>query len=157
MINTDSNDRNSQINTPAGNLIKGIVTAVRGSIVDIRFEEKLPSINAVLRTGNEMQIIIEVQAQLDIKHVRGIALTPTQGLARGMAVTTENEPLKVPVGKETLGHMFDVFGNTADNYILPTKLEWRSIHKTPPALIQRSTASEIFETGIKAIDVLVPL
>ncbi len=98
-----------------------------------------------------------MQVQLDEKHVRGIALTPTHGLAKGMGVETENEPLKVPVGKETLGQMFDVFGNTSNGSSLSDTTKWRSIHQQPPSLIQRSTTSEIFETGIKAIDVLVPL
>lgn len=135
----------------------GTVIAVRGSIVDMYFKENLPPINSVVRAGSALEIIIEVQLQLDVNNVRGIAFTPTQGLARGMKVVTTNEPLKVPVGMETLGHMFDVFGNPSDDYILPSSLEWRSIHKAPPALRDRSTKSEVFETGIKAIDVLVPL
>ncbi|MDP4285220.1 MAG: F0F1 ATP synthase subunit beta [Bacteroidota bacterium] len=136
---------------------EGCITAIRGSIVDIQFEKDLPSIFSVVRTGKKMEVVIEVQLQLDTKHVRGIALTPTQGLARGMKAESSNEPLKVPVGAETLGHMFDVFGNTSDHFVLPDSLEWRSIHKAPPSLMQRSTNSEVFETGIKAIDVLVPL
>ena len=135
----------------------GIVTAIRGSIIDIEFNENLPPINSVIRTGNKMEIVLEVQLQPDAGHVRCIALTPTQGLSRGMKASTSNEPLKVPVGKETLGHIFDVFGNTIDGYVLPASLEWRSIHQTPPSLIELSTTSEIFETGIKAIDVLAPL
>lgn len=135
----------------------GIVTAIRGSIIDIAFNENLPPINSVIQTGNKMEIVLEVQLQPDAGHVRCIALTPTQGLSRGMKAATSNEPLKVPVGKETLGHIFDVFGNTIDGYVLPASLEWRSIHQSPPSLIELSTTSEIFETGIKAIDVLAPL
>lgn len=135
----------------------GIVTAIRGSIVDITFNENLPPIYSVIKTGNEMEIILEVQMQPDAGHVRCIALTPTQGLSRGMKAATSNEPLKVPVGKETLGHIFDIFGNSIDGYELPTSMEWRSIHQLTPSLIQLSTSSEIFETGIKAIDVLAPL
>ncbi len=136
---------------------EGTVTAVNGSIVDVQFERNLPSINSVVKTGNNMGIIIEVQMQLDSRHVRGIALTPVQGLARGMKAETTNEPLKVPVGIETLGHIFDVFGNTSDDFVLPATMERRSIHQSPPPLMERSTTSEVFETGIKAIDVLVPL
>src|SRR5690606_14814397 len=124
---------------------------------DMYFKENLPPINSVIRTGAALEIVIEVQLQLDIHNVRGIAFTPTQGLSRGMKVETTNEPLKVPVGKETLGHMFDVFGNPSDDYTLPDSLERRNIHKAPPALRERSTKAEVFETGIKAIDVLVPL
>ena len=151
----------SEVEKDQGNTIHsnsiGVVTATRGSVVDIRFEERLPGINAVVKTGKNMDIILEVQMQQDNKHVRCIALTPTQGLARGMKATSDNQPLKVPVGKETLGHMFDVFGNTLDNYVLPDNVPRRSIHNTPPSLMQRSTTSDVFETGIKAIDVLVPL
>ena len=95
--------------------------------------------------------------QIDARHVRGIALTPTQGLARGMAVRDTGGPLKVPVGKEILSRMFDVFGNAIDRQQPPTNVEWRTIHRDPPPLASRSTKSEIFETGIKVIDVLVPL
>lgn len=135
----------------------GKVVAVRGSVVDIRFEKNLPSIDMVVKTGKKLDVILEVHMQLDNKHVRCIALTPTQGLERGMKAISTNEPLKVPVGSETLGHMFDVFGNTLDKFTLPRNLEWRSIHNQPPPLTERPTTSEVFETGIKAIDVLLPL
>jgi F-type H+/Na+-transporting ATPase subunit beta len=89
----------------------GTVASVRGSVVDIRFDRHLPAIYSVLRTGAEGRIIIEVLAQRDAHHVRGIALTPTQGLARGMVVEDTGGPLKAPVGKAVLARMFDVFGN----------------------------------------------
>lgn len=157
MSASSDNTKSRQKETFKDQTIEGIVTAVRGSIVDVCFEQHLPPINSVVRTGASMEIVIEVQLQLDDKHIRGISLTPTQGLARGMKVETTNEPLKVPVGRETLGHMFDVLGNASDKYKLPGNVERRSIHQSPPSLIQRSTTSEVFETGIKAIDVLVPL
>ena len=157
MSASSDNTKSRQKETFKDQTIEGIVTAVRGSIVDVCFEQHLPPINSVVRTGASMEIVIEVQLQLDDKHIRGISLTPTQGLARGMKVETTNEPLKVPVGRETLGHMFDVLGNASDKYKLPGNVERRSIHQSPPPLIQRSTTSEVFETGIKAIDVLVPL
>ncbi|CAE6512103.1 ATP synthase subunit beta 2 [Nitrosomonas nitrosa] len=135
----------------------GAVVSVRGSVVDIRFAEHLPPIHSVLRAGNEGRIVIEVLAQLDAHHVRGIALTPTQGLARGMAVVDTGGPLKVPVGKETLSRMFDVFGNAIDRGVALSEAQWRSVHRAPPSLARRSTQSEIFETGIKIIDVLMPL
>jgi len=135
----------------------GVVVSVRGSVVDIRFEAQLPPIFSVLRAGAHEQIIIEVLAQRDAHHVRGIALTPTQGLARGMKVTDTGGPLKVPVGKAILSRMFDVFGNAIDRQPAPTDVQWRTIHRDPPPLSSRSTRSEIFETGIKVIDVLVPL
>lgn len=75
----------------------GTVVSVRGSVVDVRFGAQLPTIYSVLRAGAERQIVIEVLAQRDARHVRGIALTPTQGLARGMAVEDTGEPLQAPV------------------------------------------------------------
>jgi len=135
----------------------GAVSSVRGSVVDVRFDKRLPPIYSVLRAGPEKQIVIEVLTQLDARRVRGIALTPTQGLARGMAVEDTGGPLKVPVGKGILSRMFDVFGNTLDGEPALSDVEWRSVHRAPPSLAQRSTKSEIFETGIKVIDVLVPL
>jgi F-type H+-transporting ATPase subunit beta len=135
----------------------GAVASVRGSVVDVRFDGPLPPIYSVLRAGPENQIVIEVLAQRDARHVRGIALTPTQGLARGMVVTDTGGPLKAPVGKTILSRMFDVFGNTIDRQPAPADVQWRSVHRAPPPLARRSTKSEIFETGIKVIDVLVPL
>jgi F-type H+-transporting ATPase subunit beta len=135
----------------------GTVVSVRGSVVDIRFEGHLPPIYTVLRAGDERRIVIEVLAQRDARHVRGIALTPTHGLARGMAVEDTGGPLKVPVGKAVLSRMFDVFGHTIDRGEALSDVQWRSVHRAPPPLAQRSTKSEIFETGIKVIDVLVPL
>ena len=135
----------------------GAVASVRGSVVDVRFDGLLPPIYSVLHTGPQNEIVIEVLAQRDARHVRGIALTPTQGLARGMVVTDTGGPLKAPVGKAILSRMFDVFGNAIDRQPQPTDVQWRSVHRAPPPLARRSTKSEIFETGIKVIDVLVPL
>jgi F-type H+-transporting ATPase subunit beta len=135
----------------------GAVASVRGSVVDVRFDGPLPPIYSVLRTGVENKIVIEVLAQRDARHVRGIALTPTQGLARGMVVTDTGGPLKAPVGKAILSRMFDVFGNAIDREAAPADVQWRSVHRAPPPLARRSTKSEIFETGIKVIDVLIPL
>jgi F-type H+/Na+-transporting ATPase subunit beta len=134
----------------------GTVVSVRGSVVDIRFDEHLPPIYSLLH-AREGEIAIEVLAQLDAHRVRGIALTPTQGLARGMAVVDTGGPLKAPVGKGILSRMFDVFGNAIDRQPAPTDVQWRTVHRAPPALARRSTKSEIFETGVKLIDVLVPL
>jgi F-type H+/Na+-transporting ATPase subunit beta len=135
----------------------GAVVSVRGSVVDVRFDHHLPPIYSLLRAGTDGRIAIEVLAQLDAHHVRGIALTPTQGLARGMAVEDTRGPLQVPVGKGCLGRMFDVFGNALDREGEVSDVEWRSVHRAPPPLARRSTKSEVFETGIKVIDVLVPL
>jgi F-type H+-transporting ATPase subunit beta len=135
----------------------GVVTSVRGSVVDIRFDEHLPPIYSMLRAGENGRIVIEVLAQRDARHVRGIALTPTQGLARGMTVKDTGGPLKAPVGKGVLSRMCDVFGNPIDRGPPLSDVEWRSVHRAPPPLARRSTKSEVFETGIKVIDVLIPL
>ena len=134
----------------------GAVVSVRGSVVDIRFDAHLPPIYSLLH-AKDGKIAIEVLAQLDAHSVRGIALTPTEGLVRGSAVEDTGGPLKAPVGKGILSRMFDVFGNAIDRQAPPADVQWRSVHQDPPALERRSTKSEIFETGIKAIDVLVPL
>lgn len=123
----------------------------------MRFERHLPAIYSLLRAGHDGRIAIEVLAHVDARHVRGIALTPTQGVARGMAVEDTGGPLKVPIGPGILGRMFDVFGNALDREGEVSNVQWRSVHRAPPPLARRSTKSEVFETGIKVIDVLVPL
>ena len=133
----------------------GKIVSVRGSVVDIRFEDFLPPIYTLLYAGES--IAIEVLTQMSSHLVRGIALTPTQGLSRGMTVTDSGGPLKAPVGVAILSRMFDVFGNAIDRLPEPEDVEWRSVHSAPPPLSRRSTQSEIFETGIKVIDVLSPL
>ncbi len=148
---------NREMETTPSASNSGVIVSVRGSVVDIRFDEHLPPIYSVLCTGAERQIIIEVLAQLDARRVRGIALTPTQGLARGMAVDDTGGPLQAPVGKGILSRMFDVFGNPIDREAPLADVQWRSVHRSPPPLARRSTKSEIFETGIKIIDVLMPL
>jgi F-type H+-transporting ATPase subunit beta len=135
----------------------GKVISVRGSVVDIGFDNHLPPVYTLLRTGKDDQIAIEVLSQLNSHSIRGIALTPTQGLARGMPVNNTAGPIKAPVGKGIFSRMFDVFGNTIDRQGELSDIHWRSIHQDPPPLDKRSTKSEVFETGIKLIDVLVPL
>src|SRR5580698_7478908 len=115
----------------------GTVASVRGSVVDLRFDGHLPPIYSVLRAGDHGRIVIEVLAQRDARHVRGIALTPTQGLARGMPVEDTGGPLKVPVGKAILSRMFDVFGKAIDRQPAPADVQWRSVHHAPPPLSER--------------------
>jgi len=138
-------------------LSAGTVEAVRGSVVDARFTEHIPSIFHILRTGDDSNVIVEVTAHLDAHTIRGIALTPTRGLSRGSPVENTGQPLKAPVGEQTLGRMFDVFGNTIDGKQAVDNVEWRSVHAPPVPLMRRATNSEVFVTGIKAIDVLAPL
>jgi len=145
-------------NKPNNNAFNiGKIVSVRGSVIDVLFEDKIPSIYSLLRTGKNKEIAMEVLAQIDERRVRCIALTPTQGLSRGMTVETRGNQLSVPVGRNLLGRMFDVFGNTIDDGQPLADSIWRSVHQPPPVLSNRSSTSQIFETGIKAIDVLVPL
>ncbi len=133
----------------------GTVTAIRGSVVDVRFDV-LPPIHTLLR-AKDGDVAIEVHVQLDANHVRGVALTPTQGLVRGDAVEDTGGTLQAPVGRGILSRMFDVFGNPIDRLPPLENIQWRSIHQPPPALTRLSTQTEVFETGIKIIDVLMPL
>ena len=111
----------------------------------------------VLRSGENNQVVIEVVSHLDAHTVRGIALTSTRGLSRGEAVLDTGQSLKVPVGERVLGRMFDVFGQTIDRKAPVEGGEWRSIHALPVPLMRRASTSELFVTGIKAIDVLAPI
>ena len=135
----------------------GRVVSVQSSVIDVRFEGQLPPVNTILQTGDHQEILIEIRMQVDSRHVRGIALTPTQGLSRGAAVFNTGLPLRAPVGSEILSRMFNVFGDPIDKRPPPADVGWRSVNQEPPPLSQRSTTSEIFETGIKIIDVLTPL
>ena len=139
-------------------LNKGEVVSVRGSIVDARFEGPMPKIHNLLLAGEDGSIIIEVLSHLNLETVRGISLTRTQGLSRGSPVIDTGNPLKVPVGDNLLGRAVNVFGAPIDgieNNIDAS--EFRSVHQSSPPIFQRNTTYEIFETGIKAIDILLPL
>ena len=135
----------------------GRITSVRGGIVDVRFEAGLPSIRSMLHAGPARNVKIEVLTQLDRHHVRGISLTPTEGIGRGTIVVDTGQPLKAPVGDAILSRMFDLFGNPIDRRGGVPGVEWRSVHQPPPPISRRTTRSETFETGIKVIDLLSPL
>ena len=135
----------------------GTILSVRGSVIDASFPHQLPSVQSELHAGTDQEIIIEVLTQLDDQTIRGIALTSTRGLARGSQVINTGHPLKVPVGKQLLGRMLNVFGQPIDLGDSIEEASWRSIHHSSPALVERPPRSEIFKTGIKAIDLLAPL
>ncbi|MEM9162621.1 MAG: F0F1 ATP synthase subunit beta [Cyanobacteria bacterium P01_F01_bin.4] len=135
---------------------QGIVIAVRGSVIDVQFFNHMPALHSLLRTGPEGSIAIEVVSHLSEQIVRGIALTPVQGLARGTAVLDTGHPLQVPVGSHLLGRVFNVFGEPIDGQAAVTG-PVRSLHATPVPLSQRATQTDILETGIKAIDLLAPI
>ncbi|MBD3384748.1 F0F1 ATP synthase subunit beta [candidate division KSB1 bacterium] len=136
---------------------KGVIQSVKGSVVDARFENKLPALYNVLQTGKDNEVSIEVLTLLNSTVVRGIALTPIRGIYRGMPVIDTGSPLTVPVGDSVKGRALNVFGDAIDRKGELDTSSRRSIHQRPVPLRDRSTRAEIFETGMKAIDILAPL
>jgi F-type H+/Na+-transporting ATPase subunit beta len=146
-----------ELSNAHGDRNMGQVTAVQGSVVDVQFPRQLPMIYNQLKAGADDQYIIEVLSHLNANTVRGIALTSTQGLARGARVIDTGQPIQVPVGEETLGRMFNVFGQVLDRREPVQGKDRRSIHQLPVPLTRQTARAEVLETGIKAIDVLAPL
>jgi len=136
---------------------RGTVVSVRGSVVDAHFPHRLPEIDHLLELGRDRTVVTEVSSHLDEATVRTIALTPTGGLAQGDPVFDSGGPLRVPVGESLLGRVFNVFGRTIDRREEAVQGDRRSIYHAPPPLDQQITSSEIYETGIKVIDLLAPL
>ncbi len=138
--------------------VKGTVIAVMGPVIDIQFPAgHLPGIfNAVTveRPGNPL--VAEVQQHLGNNWVRAVAMTTTDGLARGTTVIDQGAPISVPVGEPTLGRVFNVLGQPIDNKGPLEGVERDPIHRQPPAFDEQSTTTEIFETGIKVIDLIAP-
>ena len=145
------------MNPPENNPNQGVITSIRGNVVDARFPESIPPMHHVLETGEEGEVVLEVVSHLDEHTVRSIALTSPQGLAEGSPVVDRGHPLRVPVGDRLLGRVFNVFGEAVDRADEVAGGEWRSIHQDPVPLERQSTSSDVFVTGIKAIDVLSPL
>jgi F-type H+-transporting ATPase subunit beta len=144
----------------AENMIGKIVQVI-GPVVDVEFSDYLPPINDSLVVNYEVEgakakLVLEVAAHLGDSRVRTIAMDLSEGLVRGMAVEATGAPIKVPVGEEVLGRIFNVIGDTIDEgEELQAKQSW-SIHREPPALVDQSTKTETFETGIKVVDLLAP-
>lgn len=137
---------------------EGYVSALRGSVVDVRFNSGLPKIyNRLKITGENSEVELEVASHLNQSTVKCISLTPVQGVSRGMKVIDTGFPIKVPVGENTLGRVFNVFGDTIDKLDKIKAVELRSIHNRPVSISERTTETKIFETGIKIIDLLSPL
>jgi F-type H+-transporting ATPase subunit beta len=135
----------------------GEVVVIRGSVIDVRFPGRIPLIHNRLKAPDSSGVLVEVLAHLDHETVRGIALTPTQGLARGSILLDTGGPFTTPTGDCLLGRMFNVFGETIDGRGKLPCGEQRPVHRRPPPLTELVTSSEILETGIKVIDVLSPL
>ena len=136
---------------------QGSIISIRGSIVDVFFPECLPESRYLLKAGDNGKVALEVMTYLSSEIVRTIALTPTQGLARGTKVIDTGHPLQVPVGEANLGRMFNVFGEPIDGLDSLSDSNKRPLHGVPIPLSDRATTTEIFLTGIKAIDILAPL
>ncbi len=131
--------------------------AVRGSVVDVRFERDLPEVRHMLASGPDGAVQLEVMAHLDARTVRCLAFNATQGMARGDAVLRSGGTLEVPVGPALLGRVFDVFGQPIDGNGPVAAQALRSIYQPPIGLERQAVSTEILPTGIKAIDLLAPL
>jgi len=134
----------------------GTITRVIGAVVDCEFPELTPGIYYALKTKiGDKELILEVQQHLADKQVRAVAMSSTDGLKRGQAVEDLGAPISVPVGDEVLGRLFDVLGNAVDQKPFKSK-KHSPIHRMPPSFSEQNTKLEIFETGIKVIDLIAP-
>jgi len=145
----------------------GIIKRIIGPVVDVHFEGEVPSIYSALtvmngdpssKDGQSKKVVLEVEQHIGGGMVRSVAMDSTDGLARGMEVTDTGAPISVPVGKETLGRMFNVLGDAIDDgKIIPTDNKRSSIHRKAPEFVAQATKVEILETGIKVIDLICPV
>ena len=135
----------------------GVLVQAVGPVVDVRFKkEHLPSLLIALKVkNNDKDLYLEVVQHIGDDTVRCVAMGETDGIRRGLPVENTFSPIKVPVGKEVLGRMFNVLGEPIDGKE-EVKAERRSIYQNPPSFKEQSTKVEIFETGIKVIDLLCP-
>ncbi|MEE1157946.1 MAG: F0F1 ATP synthase subunit beta, partial [Atopobiaceae bacterium] len=141
----------------------GIGTIVRivGPVVDVRFDGELPDIYSALTVeadtpAGHVSTILEVESQLPGRVVRTVAMSSTDGLTRGLRAVDTGLPMLMPVGPETLGRVWNVMGQPVDGKPMPKNIERYPIHHAAPAFADLTTGTEIFETGIKAIDLLEP-
>ena len=141
-------------------LMNGTITQIIGPVADVHFEDKRPAIGDALvieATGAHGRITLEVASHLGLDRVRAIAMNETAGLARGARVAATGAPISVPVGEAALGRLFNVLGETVDGKApLAADVVRLPIHRAPPTFDQQTTKAEVFETGIKAIDLIIP-
>ncbi len=141
--------------------MNGIISQIMGPVVDVDFDGYLPEINEAIEVrysveGVEHKLILEVAAHLGDNRVRTIAMDMSEGLTRGVNAKALGSPITVPVGEEVLGRMFNVIGDAIDlKEDVKVGKRW-SIHRSPPPFEEQSTKSEVFETGIKVVDLLAP-
>ncbi len=143
-------------------LASGRIVKVAGPVVDVEFPpDALPEINYAVEVdlevaGTKRTIICEVAQQLGDDKIRAVALAPTDGLVRGAEVRNTGGPISVPVGDQTLGHIFNVWGESLDAPDQEFTGEWWPIHREPPAFEDVQPQKKVFETGIKVIDLISP-
>ena len=137
---------------------KGLIQPLIGPVIDMKFdEEQMPNLlNAIHIEQNGKTIVAEVEQHIGADQARCIALSSTDGMYRGMEATDTGEPIKVPVGKEVLGRLFNVLGETIDEKGAVEAERYDAIHRPAPDYKDQDTSSVIFETGIKVIDLLAP-
>lgn len=139
-------------------IMKGTIAQIIGAVIDVRFEGEVPAIlNALTVKHGDTELVLEVAQHLGNGMVRTIAMGATDGLTRGVAVTDTGAPISVPVGPSTLGRMFDVTGNAIDGLEPMKGLRNDPIHRLAPAFVDQSTKAEVFETGIKVVDLICPI
>jgi F-type H+-transporting ATPase subunit beta len=141
--------------------MKGKIIQVMGPVVDVEFDGYLPeineAINVVLADANADRLVLEVAAHIGDSRVRTIAMDMTEGLTRGQECNATGGPIKVPVGEAVLGRIFNVIGEPVDEGdAIPADVERWSIHRSAPSFEEQSTKTEMFETGIKVVDLLAP-
>ena len=136
----------------------GKVVQIIGPVLDVKFEGgHLPDLlNAIEIDHDGKKVVVEVASQLGDDTVRCIAMSSTDGMSRGMDAVDTGAPIKVPVGKETLGRIFNLLGETIDNGDDPETAERWAIHRDPPSYSEQEGTTEILETGIKVVDLIAP-
>jgi F-type H+-transporting ATPase subunit beta len=136
----------------------GTITQIIGPIVDVHFESgKVPALLNALKVQNgDTTITLEVAQHIGLDRVRAIAMQDTQGLERGLSVTDTGAAISVPVGEVALGRLFNVLGETLDGLAPLANVEKKEIHQDAPLFKDQSTKTEVFETGIKSVDLLAP-
>jgi len=137
---------------------KGKVVQVIGTVVDVEFPpDELPQLfNSIEVESSEGKVILEVQEHTGNNWVRCLSLSPTEGLQRGLEAIDTGAPISVPVGRSTLGRLFNVLGEPLDNMGEVKADEKWEIHRTPPTIEEQETTTEILETGLKVIDLVAP-
>lgn len=136
----------------------GTITQIIGPIVDVHFKDGVPELlNALTVTKESGEVVtLEVAQHVGLDRARAIAMQDTQGLIRGMEVKDTGAAISVPVGEVSLGRLFNVLGQTLDGKGEITGATMRGIHQDAPAFVEQSTKTEVFETGIKSVDLLAP-